>query len=44
LAHGLAAPATVRNATDEYFREQDLLLQWIEERCIVGFSRTAPSS
>lgn len=30
---GLNPPRAVQNATDEYFADQDLIGQWIEERC-----------
>jgi putative DNA primase/helicase len=35
---GLAAPAAIREASDEYFREQDSVANWFAERCerIVG--------
>jgi putative DNA primase/helicase len=31
--HGLIRPAAVRDATQEYFDNQDLFGQWIEEQC-----------
>jgi len=31
--HGLARPESVTTATADYFTQQDLLGQWIEERC-----------
>lgn len=34
--HGLGRPVSVAEATDEYFEEQDLFGQWVEERCITG--------
>jgi putative DNA primase/helicase len=30
---GLGKPAVVKAATDEYFAEQDLLSQWLDEQC-----------
>ena len=33
---GLNPPAIVRDATDAYLAEEDLLGQWIEERCVKG--------
>ena len=30
---GLAAPATVRSATDDYFESEDAVGAWIEDRC-----------
>lgn len=35
-ANGLVRPASVTDATDAYFAEQDLLQQWLSERCEVG--------
>ena len=34
-ANGLIRPASVSAATDEYFEEQDLFGQWLEEECDV---------
>lgn len=34
-AHGLLRPASVKAATDAYFSDQDLMGQWIEDRCEV---------
>jgi putative DNA primase/helicase len=34
--HGLARPNSVTIATDEYFEEQDVFGQWIDERCDTG--------
>jgi putative DNA primase/helicase len=34
-AHGLARPASVAEATADYFAEQDLFSQWLEEKCEV---------
>lgn len=33
---GLAAPDAIRTATERYFADQDVLRQWIEERCDIG--------
>ena len=33
---GLCPPEAVKAATDEYFEEQDIFQQWIEESCEVG--------
>ena len=30
---GLAAPEAIKTATDRYFEDQDVLKQWLEERC-----------
>jgi putative DNA primase/helicase len=42
---GLAPPDSVRQATDDYFEDQDALAQWLEERVTDGgeyaFTRTA---
>jgi P4 family phage/plasmid primase-like protien len=35
-AQGLARPAVVSNATAEYFSDQDVLAQWVEEGCELG--------
>jgi putative DNA primase/helicase len=35
-AQGLNPPEVVRDATETYFDEQDLLGQWVEEHCEVG--------
>ena len=32
---GLQPPPCIREAADEYFRDEDLVRQWIEERCIL---------
>jgi P4 family phage/plasmid primase-like protien len=32
-AHGLDAPETVKVATNEYFADQDMIAQWISDRC-----------
>jgi putative DNA primase/helicase len=34
-ARGLVRPASVLSATDEYFAAEDLLGQWLEDRCII---------
>ena len=36
LSLGLVRPASITNATEEYFNDQDLFGQWLEERCDVG--------
>lgn len=33
---GLVRPQVVLDATNEYFGEQDLIRQWIEDRCMTG--------
>jgi putative DNA primase/helicase len=33
---GLNPPPLVRDATDEYFRTEDAILRWTDERCIVS--------
>ena len=33
--HGLLRPASVTKATEDYFAEQDLLSQWLDEECDV---------
>jgi putative DNA primase/helicase len=33
---GLAAPAAVISATDEYLSEEDALARWIDECCVIG--------
>lgn len=35
-ANGLAIPEVARAATDEYFAEQDIFGQWLDERCERG--------
>ncbi|KQM86210.1 hypothetical protein ASE67_10195 [Sphingomonas sp. Leaf23] len=35
LATGLTRPAAIVEATDEYFAEQDVFGQWIDERCVI---------
>lgn len=32
-AHGLTVPSSVKEATEAYFSEQDLMGQWIEDEC-----------
>ncbi len=39
---GLVRPSAVTNATDDYFNDQDLFGQWLDERCDVGERCTAP--
>ena len=34
-AHGLVRPDSVSASTNEYFSEQDLMTQWLDERCDV---------
>jgi putative DNA primase/helicase len=34
--HGLVRPESVVRATDEYFDAQDMLGQWLGERCVTG--------
>jgi P4 family phage/plasmid primase-like protien len=41
---GLSRPTVVRDATADYFYEQDLLVQWLAERCQVQRGAYAPSS
>lgn len=36
LANGLTRPAAVSAATEDYFESQDVLGQWIAERCVTG--------
>lgn len=33
-AEGLAPPSSVQETTENYFSEQDILQQWIDERCV----------
>jgi putative DNA primase/helicase len=35
-AHGLVRPEVVRQATDEYFDDQDVFGQWLDECCDLG--------
>jgi putative DNA primase/helicase len=41
---GLGKPEVVKAATDEYFAEQDLLAQWLGERCDRREAKTETSS
>ena len=41
---GLAPPESVVDATDEYFKDEDNVANWIEERCEVGKGLNDPSS
>ena len=41
--HGLAPPACVRAASEEYRDEMDLLQQWLEERCVYDTESSAPA-
>lgn len=41
---GLGMPALVRDATAEYFAEQDLITQWLAERCEARRDATEASS
>ena len=41
---GLAPPKSVVDATDEYFKNEDSIANWIEERCEVGKGLRDPSS
>jgi putative DNA primase/helicase len=41
---GLAAPAIVRDATDEYIKSQNVVSNWIEERCDIGYGLRALSN
>lgn len=38
--HGLNPPETVTHATADYFEEQDLVMQWIEESCNQGVTQS----
>ena len=40
---GLAPPKSVVDATDEYFKNEDSIANWIEERCEVGKKLKEPS-
>ena len=33
--HGLVRPASIAEATDAYFSEQDLFGQWLDDKCDV---------
>jgi putative DNA primase/helicase len=41
---GLAPPAIVRDATDEYIKSQNVMSNWIEERCDIGYGLRALSN
>jgi P4 family phage/plasmid primase-like protien len=41
---GLNPPAVVRDATTDYFSEEDALARWIEQRCILGSQCEATST
>ena len=41
---GLAPPAIVRDATDEYIKSQNVVSNWIEERCDTGYGLRALSN
>jgi putative DNA primase/helicase len=41
---GLRPPASVRDATDEYRKDMDLIGQWIDERCDVDDAACTPTS
>jgi putative DNA primase/helicase len=41
---GLAPPASVVAATDEYFKEEDNVANWISEQCEIGKAFFEPSS
>lgn len=42
--HGLIRPQAVKEATAEYFEGQDLMAQWLVERCEARATAEAPSS
>jgi putative DNA primase/helicase len=42
--HGLSDSAAVRQATGQYKDEQDLIAQFIEDRCEVGFDKSVSKS
>jgi putative DNA primase/helicase len=42
-AEGLAVPDVVKVTTEEYFKEQDVLGQWLEETCEINPKVTTPS-
>lgn len=44
LKHGLAAPERVHVAAEDYFAAEDLVGQWISERCQIGPDLQARSS
>jgi len=39
LANGLVRPDVVVNATEQYFSGQDLLGQWLDDRCVQGVGK-----
>lgn len=41
---GLQPPPCIREAADEYFKDEDLVSQWIDERCTIDASTKAPSA
>jgi putative DNA primase/helicase len=41
---GLAPPEVVRAATDEYIKSQNVVSNWIEERCDIGYGLKALSN
>ncbi|GHE00896.1 hypothetical protein GCM10008024_14360 [Allgaiera indica] len=41
---GLAPPATILEAVEEYFADEDLFGQWIAEQCITGPSQRATAA
>ena len=41
---GLAPPDAIRNATNDYFGEEDVIGQWIADNCTVGVNLRARSS
>jgi putative DNA primase/helicase len=42
LLGGLNPPTVIRNATDEYFADEDLIGRWIEERCVCQPAARSP--
>jgi putative DNA primase/helicase len=43
-AEGLGVPEAVKAATDDFFADQDLIAQWLAERCEARRDARAPSS
>ncbi|SFG41272.1 phage/plasmid primase, P4 family, C-terminal domain-containing protein [Palleronia marisminoris] len=41
---GLSPPSCIRAAAEEYFEEEDLIGQWIQERCICDGKHKAPAA
>jgi P4 family phage/plasmid primase-like protien len=41
---GLGAPSAVREATDDYLREEDAIGRWLQERCVVNANAWASSA